>query len=110
MPCPSFDLLTNEASMKSERGEGDGLIPQTNFSHLPNSRSASPNLAMAATSMAAAQAAARFIPDMVDPQLLADDSRQLLSDGTHRHVSESRSLEHDFNDANGGIPDNFFGQ
>ena len=60
--------------------------------------------------MAAAQAAARFIPDMVDPQLLADDSRQLLVDATHRNISEDRSLEQDFGEANGAIGDNFFGQ
>lgn len=65
---------------------------------------------MAASSMAAAQAAARFIPDMVDPQLLADDSRQLLSDAANRHVSESRSLEQDFNAAGSGMSDGFFSQ
>lgn len=75
-----------------------------------NSRSESPNLAMAASSMAAAQAAARFIPDMVDPQLLADDSRQLLADATHPQISNDQSLEQDFGEANGAIADNFFGQ
>lgn len=43
--------------------------------NMMESRSNSPNLAMAATSMAAAAAAVRYIPSMVDPQLLADDQQ-----------------------------------
>ncbi|KAG9249314.1 hypothetical protein BJ878DRAFT_547289 [Calycina marina] len=49
----------------------------TNGNHPQNaSRSASPNLAIAASSIAAAAAAARFVPSMVDPLLLADESHQ----------------------------------
>lgn len=110
--APSVDMLRSVgATQKSNRGDSEGLIPPANFSHMSNnSRSASPSLAMAASSMAAAQAAARFIPDMVDPQLLADDPRQLLADASHRNISEDRSLEQDFSEANGAIADNFFGQ
>jgi hypothetical protein len=110
VPSSPAQLTCAASTQKSNRGESEGLLPQASFSHLSNSRSASPNLAMAATSMAAAQAAARFMPDMVDPQLLADDSRQLLADTSHRQVSEERTLDQDFNDANGGMSDNFFGQ
>ncbi|KAK6585279.1 hypothetical protein PZA11_002006 [Diplocarpon coronariae] len=49
-------------------------VPASINPHAAHSRSVSPNLTMAttATNMAAAAAAARFVPSMVDPQLLED--------------------------------------
>jgi hypothetical protein len=63
---------------------------------MSHSRSASPNLAMAATSIAAA-AAARFVPSMVDPQLLGEDING--QDSMHE-----RSLEQHLSDANASLP------
>ncbi|RDW91063.1 hypothetical protein BP5796_02228 [Coleophoma crateriformis] len=53
------------------RRDSEATLPPANFNALPTSRSTSPNLAMAAA--AAAAAGARFVPNMVDPQLLAED-------------------------------------
>lgn len=65
----------------------------------PVSRSTSPNTNMAiVTSMAAAASA--FIPSMVDPLLLADDSK--------RESSVDHRLSHELNEANNAIPDHFF--
>jgi hypothetical protein len=75
-------------------------LPPANFaSHIPNSRSTSPNLAMAATSMAAA-AAARFVPSMVDPQLLDDANGQ-------ESLSE-KAIEQALKAANASMSDNYY--
>lgn len=58
-------------SQKANRRDGEASPAHP---HVIDSRSNSPTLAMAVTSMAAA-AAARYIPSMVDPQLLADDEQ-----------------------------------
>lgn len=62
-----------------------------------DSRSNSPNLAMAATSMAAA-AAARHIPSMVDPQLLADD----------QNMSETRSMAQELHEGDTVMSDTYY--
>jgi len=56
------------------------------------SRSTSPNLAMAASSIAAA-AAARFVPSMVDPVLLADDSHREVHHENHQETHQESHLE-----------------
>ena len=62
-----------------------------------DSRSNSPNLAMAATSMAAA-AAARYVPSMVDPQLLADD----------QNMSETKPVAQELHEGDTVMSDNFY--
>ena len=59
------------------------------------SRSASPNLAMAASSIAAVQAS-RFTQSMVDPQLLADDLNT-------SNAMNDRVLEQQLNEANASL-------
>ncbi len=70
---------------------------------MTHSRSTSPNLAMAATSMAAA-AAARFAPSMtsmVDPQLLNDDANAQLS-------MPQKTMEQELNEASAAFSENMF--
>lgn len=56
---------------------------------MANSRSTSPNLAMAATATSIAAAAeSRFVQSMVDPQLLADD----------QNMTEAKSMEQELGD------------
>ncbi|KAL2061810.1 hypothetical protein VTL71DRAFT_7188 [Oculimacula yallundae] len=72
-------------------------------SQMTDSRSSSPNLAMAttATNMAAAAAAARFVPSMVDPQLLADDASAQAS-------IPARTMEQALNEASASFAENMF--
>ncbi|KAH6716850.1 hypothetical protein BKA61DRAFT_312471 [Leptodontidium sp. MPI-SDFR-AT-0119] len=71
-------------------------------SQMVNSRSSSPNLAMAttATNMAAA-AAARFVPSMVDPQLLADDANGQAN-------VPAKTIEQALTEANVSFTENMF--
>jgi hypothetical protein len=107
-----FLYISNSLSaQKGSRSLSHGS-PLNNFSNLPHSRPESPNLAMAASSMAAAQAAARFIPDMVDPQLdpqllAADSARQMIPEDPIRHSTEPRADQEI--DPNGGMS-HFFPQ
>ena len=64
---------------------------------MTGSPSNSQNLAMAATSLAAA-AAARYIPSMVDPQLLADD----------QNLSEAKPLPHELHEADTVMSETFY--
>lgn len=82
-------------SSKNARRQSEvSLSPSTFAAHLSNSRSTSPNLAMAASSMAAA-AAARFAPSMVDPAILGDES----------NGHDSKTM---IQDLNSSISENFF--
>ncbi|KAH8597226.1 hypothetical protein B0O99DRAFT_87967 [Bisporella sp. PMI_857] len=70
-------------SKQSLQGRASSLPASNGNQQTTVSRSTSPNLAMAASSIAAA-AAARFIPPMVDPALFADDSsRADQQEATH---------------------------
>lgn len=82
------------SNQKFGRIESDPSIP-TGFPNMSHSRSVSPNLAMAANSIAVAQAS-RFTPNMVDPQLLADD---LLA----QSISRERALEEKMNEVNADL-------
>lgn len=86
--------------------ERDTSLPTTGFPpHTTTSRPTSPNLAMAASSIAAASAAAtaaRFVPSMVDPQLLRDDAN-----GQVNNVSIG-DLEQALTAANASFNDNMF--
>lgn len=86
---------------KNNRRGSEASLPPANFaSHMNHSRSTSPNLAMAATSMAAA-AAARFVPSMVDPQLLGEDANRQVS-------VQEKSIEQALSEANASFSDNMF--
>ncbi|EKD19750.1 uncharacterized protein L3040_001904 [Drepanopeziza brunnea f. sp. 'multigermtubi'] len=52
------------------------LAPASFAAHMPDARSVTPNLVMATNATNIAAAAARFVPSMVDPQLLGDDMNQ----------------------------------
>ncbi|KAE8450514.1 hypothetical protein EG329_006245 [Mollisiaceae sp. DMI_Dod_QoI] len=87
---------------KLNRRESNHSLPSMNFhAQMVDSRSSSPNLAMAASSMAAAAAAARFVPSMVDPQL--------LNEGTNgqEHLS-GKSIEQALSEATAAYSDNSF--
>ena len=66
-----------------------------------DSRSASPNLAMATTATNMAAAAARFVPSMVDPQLLADDANGQTS-------LPPKTIEQALTEANVSFAENMF--
>ncbi|KAL3428391.1 hypothetical protein PVAG01_01900 [Phlyctema vagabunda] len=89
------------------RRDSDAALPSANFNQLPNSRSASPNLSMTTTSMAAAAVAAAgrsFVPNMVDPQLLAEDMNLPLHIGDMSEAKAMAQLSH----ANAAMSDHFF--
>ena len=83
------------------RRESNTSLPSAGFAtQLHQSRSSSPNLAMAASSMAAA-AAARFVPSMVDPQLLGDDVNGQLS-------LPAKSIEQQLSEVQASMTENYF--
>jgi hypothetical protein len=104
------------SAQKPTHVENNGLLPQTtfaqaNFPHLSASRSTSPNLAMAASSMAAAQAARSYMsPEALDPQLMAENSHQFMTGGAHEPVSEDQSLQQQLEEVNGSMTASLFGQ
>ena len=76
------------AGLKNTRRQSEAALTPNYGAHLSNSRSTSPNLAMAASSMAAA-AAARFAPSMVDPAILADESNtHEIHDGDEESMAQ----------------------
>lgn len=83
--------------LKNVRRQSEASLSPNFAAHLSNSRSTSPNLAMAASSIAAA-AAARFVPSMVDPAILADESNG------HENM-DGKSMTQDLH---APISDNFF--
>lgn len=103
--CTFHAAFTNVFSdiylKKNFRRESEASLPPANFAaQLGLSRSVSPSLVMAATSMAAA-AEARFVPSMVDPQLLGEDlSRQNVREKT---------IEQALAEASASFSDHMFG-
>ncbi|KAH8804968.1 hypothetical protein F5884DRAFT_435760 [Xylogone sp. PMI_703] len=82
-------------SQKTARRDSEATLPPANFaSNMRDSRSTSPNL------VSTAVAAARFVPNMVDPQLLGEDIKAESS--TDVKVMEQIAQ------ANAAMPDNFF--
>jgi hypothetical protein len=75
---------------KRPLSEDDAYLHPESLAFPTGSREASPTLAtMAANSMAAAAAAARFVPSMVDPQLLG-----AAINGTHEDSMTAKALEY----------------
>ena len=75
---------------KRPLSEDDAYLHPESLAFPAGSREASPTLAtMAANSMAAAAAAARFVPSMVDPQLLG-----AAINGTHEDSMTAKVLEY----------------
>ncbi|KAH7383663.1 hypothetical protein BKA64DRAFT_164406 [Cadophora sp. MPI-SDFR-AT-0126] len=84
------------------RRESESSTNNANFtSNMIDSRSASPNLAMATTATNMAAAAARFVPSMVDPQLLADDANGQVS-------LPPKTIEQALTEANVSFAENIF--
>jgi hypothetical protein len=85
------------------RRESEASLQAANLAyHMVGSRDASPTLAMAATSIAAAAAAARFVPSMVDPQLLGDDIS-----GSSQEAMAAKAMEQELNEAS-NLNENYF--
>jgi len=90
-------MLTSVAASTQKSGRTDNdLSLQAGFPNMSHSRSVSPNLAMAANSIAVAAQASRFTPAMLDPQLIADD---LLA----QSISRERALEERMNEVNADL-------
>ena len=94
----TLEALLNPSATSRKGNLGDAeVISSLSFRHhMGNSRSTSPNSAMAATSMAAA--AVRYVPSMVDPQLLADD----------QNMSDQKALPHDLHEGDTAMSDNYY--
>ena len=99
---PSLTIPVQQQLGKTNRRESETSLPPVNFAPIPSSRSMSPNLAMAASSMAAAAAAsARFAPSMVDPQLLGEDLNAQMNIPT-------KTIEQEISEANAALSQDFY--
>ncbi|KAF8857907.1 hypothetical protein BDZ45DRAFT_623103 [Acephala macrosclerotiorum] len=100
-PPVSYEKQKKHPQEKTNRRESNHSMPGMNYQpQMVDSRSSSPNLAMAASSMAAA-AAARFIPSMVDPQLL-DESH------VAHEAQSGKSIEQALNEATAAYSESSF--